>query len=299
MREGPPRGDERRVGTFGFGGRLAVAAGLLLAAAPAPGYENEKPTLPADGQVVGSKFEFYIAADGKPGVEEFYRVEVATEDEFKPEQVVLTIDMRDNRRGWVLGTSYGLKDVPEEYRPVNYEGIHYRVFNRLKSGEYYWRALKALGGGEWTPLGRPMRFRVDRTPPGPVEEMRLARRKDGAIAISWAPVVSDAEGEPELVAGYRVYRYAKLLKRYPPSTRFLLAETDRLEVVVPADAVEGERIVFFRVQAVDEVGNELNRPLPAPMGSFEAKFHPPDADLLTNPEYLKRLSEEAGTGDDH
>ncbi|UCF66511.1 MAG: hypothetical protein JSV80_12020 [Acidobacteriota bacterium] len=269
-----------------------LALSWLLCAPTVLAFSGERPAAPRDGQVVGSSVHFYIEAKGDPELEEFYRIEIATDKEFEPDQIVVVFDMRKLRTGWSIGSLGSVRDVPERYIPQDFEGIHYRAGERLRSGSYYWRALKAVGSGDWTRIGGIEKFVIDTAPPAAVDSLRMKRNEDGEIEFDWRPVPFDVNGEYETVAGYRIYRYTRRLKRYPPATKFLVAETDLTSFRLPFAAESSGDIVYYRVQAVDEVGNEIGRPLPRAIGSFEVAFNPPNLDLLTDPEYRRQMDEE-------
>ncbi|MBP7149775.1 MAG: hypothetical protein KBD01_19795, partial [Acidobacteria bacterium] len=192
---------------------------------------------------------------------------------------------------WSYGSEFALEDVPEEYRPTNHVGIYCRARGQLQDGTYFWRASKSIGGGEWSSLGDPQEFVIDTVPPATVDSIRMDMRSDGTLRISWDPVWSDQGQNSEHVAGYRVYRYDKILKRYPLMTRYLVGETQESDVTL--DVAENDpKLVFYRVQAVDSVGNEEGRPRPAPIGAFDLAFEAPDFDQLADPAYLKQLNQE-------
>jgi len=255
-------------------------------------FENERPASPGGDACVSSNMAFYIEASGRPGVEEFYRIEIATDSDF--ETVVASFDGRENKAGWLLGDTYDMSDVPEKYRPVLYQGVHFRVANKLADGTYYWRASKAVGGGGWVVLDGTERFQVDTLPPEPVDSLHVERASDGSVQLFWSPVSRDMGDNVERVAGYRVYRYDKLLKRYPLMTRYLVKETEDTKVTLPApagpDQAAAEKIVFYVVNAVDEVGNEEGRRRPTKIGEMAAAFEPPNLDQLSDPNYLRELN---------
>ena len=263
---------------------------LLLGAALAFGYSDERVVSPGDGERVSARMEFYISASGGLEKEEFFRIEVASDRKF--EEIVARFDSRDSKSGWVFGDLLGVDDVPEKYRPVNFQGIHFRSRGRLKDGEYYWRASKALGGGAWEPIDGEEFFTVDTLPPEPVDSLRLAIDEAGNLLLSWSPVNFDTGGGPEDVGGYRVYQYTRRLKRYPVMTRYMVGETEYTEHLVPNIREDTRRIVYYRVRAVDGVGNEEGRRRPAPLGSLDAQLHPPNLDQLADPAYLRRLAQE-------
>ncbi|RMF75802.1 MAG: fibronectin type III domain-containing protein [Acidobacteria bacterium] len=268
-------------------GAICLAASAALPAAGA--FEDEHPVFPADDAVVGREIHFFIGADGRPDPAETYRIEVALDDDF--EQIVAVFDSGEKRTGWSVATRYDVGDVPEQYRPQFEVGIHYFARGRLSDGVYYWRVSKSLAGGAYEVLDRPVRFVVDTVPPEPVTDLTLLRDRDGTLVLRWSPVDSDGKGDPERVAGFRVYQYTKVLRMYRPLTRYIIAESTEPEVRVPLAAIDDSRIVFFRVQAVDEVGNEEGRSRPKRIGEIETT-RTINADQLTDPAYLKRLAEE-------
>jgi hypothetical protein len=283
----PPRRSPRVAFLFAL-----LAVPLVAFAAPALAYDDERASLPADGSVVGGEVHFYIEASGGPEVEEFYRIEVAEDPDF--EYVVTEHDSRDKKAGWAFGTMRGmsLEEVPEQYRPVSFEGIHYRGRTRLDDGEYYWRASKAIGGGEWEPIDGENRFVVDTTPPEDVPDLRVDKREDGELVLSWGTVGYDVSGNSERVVGFRVYQYTKLLRMYRPLTRYIVGEVPGNDLEVDTSNLEQSRIVFFRVQAVDDVGNEQGRRRAKPFGEWQEAREITPPDKLTDPAYLRRLARE-------
>jgi len=273
---------------------VAVPATLLLGTAAVLGYSDERVVSPNDGDRVSARMEFYISASGGLEKEEFYRIEVAADDEF--ENIVARFDSRGSKAGWVFGDLLGVDDVPEKYRPVNFEGIHFRSRGHLKDGEYYWRASKAVGGGAWEPIDGEGFFVIDTLPPEPVETLQLILDEAGNLVLSWLPVDLDTGGEQDEVGGYRVYQYTRRLKRYPVMTRYMVGETDRTEHLIPNIKEDTRKIVYYRIRAVDGVGNEEGRRRPAPIGSLDAQLHPPNLDQLADPNYLRRLAQEYEDG---
>lgn len=263
-----------------------------------PAFEDERIGAPLKGERVTGGLEFYIAAEGRPLDGELYRIEVGADAKF--EKIVTVYDMAKSRSGWMIGDPKGIEDVPEELIPKNYSGIHLRVLKPLADGEYYWRAAKSTDGLSWQPIdGGTDRFIVDTHPPAAVDTLRLKRLADGSIQLWWAPVVESSDLNPETVRGYRLYRYDRPLKRYPTLTKFLMKEVaEETSITLPIKSDDSARITFYRVQAVDEVGNEEGRQRPAPIGSMEAAFNPPNADQLTDPKYLGELYRQAREKED-
>jgi hypothetical protein len=269
---------------------LALAAALGTPAIRA--FEGERPAAPARGEIVSSNITFYIEASGRPLPEEYYRIEIGLDSDF--DRIVATFDGKKEKVGWLLGDSYNVSDVPEKYRPTNYQGIHYRVNGKLQDGTYFWRAQKAQGNGAWVPLDGVQQFTVDTRPPAPVDTLRLRRLPDGTLQLWWSPVMRDMGDDMEQVAGYRVYRYDKTLKRYPMMTRYMAQETtDTTAAIAPPPNPEDaslERIVYYLVNAVDQVGNEEGRRRPLPIGDLENTAEVPNLDELTDPNYLRQLN---------
>jgi hypothetical protein len=281
----PPRPPTVRLSAFA----LAIVLGTSAAVA----FQDERPAAPAKGEVVSSSVDFYIEASGRPVPEEVYRIEVAVDSDF--DRIVATFDGKKDKVGWLLGDSYNVGDVPEKYLPKNYQGIHYRVNGKLQDGTYFWRASKAQGNGTWTPIDGVQQFTVDTRPPAPVDSLRLRRLEDGTLQLWWSPVMRDMGDDMEQVAGYRIYRYDKTLKRYPLMTRYLAQETRDTTAAFspppnPNDAPL-ERIVFYLVNAVDAVGNEEGRRRPLPIGDLENPTEVPNLDELSDPNYLRQLNQ--------
>lgn len=272
--------------------RALVGTGVVLVSfiGIAPAFEDERLSIPSAGEVVSEELHFHIEASGEPEPEEFFRIEIALDADF--ESIVDSFDNREDRAGWAIASPRGLEDVPERYRPTAFEGIHLRPRKRFEDGTYYWRAFKAVGSGAWEPIPGTESFVVDTIPPQPVESLQVRRSADGALQLSWSPVGYDLDGQPERVAGFRVYQYTKLLRMYRPMTRNIVTEGEATTVSIPAEALESERIVFFRVQAVDEVGNEEGRTRPKRIGELELARTHASPDLLTNPDYLRQLSQQ-------
>ncbi len=271
--------------------KLLVPLALLvsLAGPPATAFDKEAPADPAKGKVVSGEIQFYVSASGRPQPEEQYRIEVASDSEFR--RIVKSFEMAKDRAGWAMGDTEGVENVPEKYAPKNFEGIHFRGQLKLADGTYYWRVLKSIGGGGYTALRGVETFTVDTVPPEPIDNMRMRLLPDGRLQMYWSMPFYDAKGNSEHIAGYRVYRFPKMLKRFPLMTRNLAGEVQEPQFVMPAKD-DSAKITFFFVQAVDEAGNEEGRRRPTPLGSYQVAFEPPNMDDAINPENLKRMAAE-------
>jgi hypothetical protein len=262
---------------------------LVLAARSTFAFTDESLGAPKDGERVSSETVFYIEADGHPEALELYRIEIASDSGF--EKIVRVVDMAKNMAGWSLGDARSLDKIPEDQRPKNFEGIHLRVHKPLPDGTYFWRASKSANGGPYQEIKGVESFVVDSTPPEPVDTLRVRMLEDGRVQVYWSSVTRDAAGEQETAEGYRVYRYTKVLKRFPIMTRNLAAETKDTQAVFPGRE-DTAAITFYFVNGVDLVGNEAGRKRPVPLGGYEVAFNPPNLNQLTNPKYLKRLAQQ-------
>ncbi len=271
---------------------LLVLCGIALVSPTVLAYGHERAASPAGGDTVSANIDFYIEADGEPEDGVHYQIEIASDDEF--ELIVTRFDSKKSSAGWVFGNLQGVEDVPDKYRPVRYEGIHYRARGRLKNGVYFWRVSRSRGDGAFELLDGIAEFRVDTVPPGPVDSLLLDIDETGALELSWDPVFYDEQDGDERVAGYRVYRYTRLLKRYPVMTRYILRVTEDTKTFIPQETEDSASIVFYRVRAVDDVGNEEGRRRPSRLGEFEVKFNPPDLEQMVDQNWLRKQAEEDG-----
>jgi hypothetical protein len=144
----------------------------------------------------------------------------------------------------------------------------------LPEGMWEWRARAATKGSE-IEFAKPASFRVDATPPAEVTGLRLERRADGSVSLTWDPVVNDIEGRPEVVDRYVIYRY---------ETRGIFSQSRGSEAgssrtpsfVDRSDAARsgavrsagppgkrGRGTLYYKVVAVDAAGNELGMREPA------------------------------------
>ena len=118
-------------------------------------------------------------------------------------------------------------------------------------------------------IGGEMAFRVDTTAPAAVSDVRVNIREDGRLELRWDPVYEDENGEPEEVAGYRVYRF--LNKRATQNRpTFFVGEALTTRFLLPERYDDDEiALLYFKVTAVDVAGNEITRPYPRPLGEME------------------------------
>jgi hypothetical protein len=241
--------------------RAGLIAGLLLLApVAAHGYDRERPETPSGGESVSSHVRFFIAAEGDPDISERYRIEIGNEDF---DTVIYTFDQSKDSQGWSLGVIGGIEGISDE-EAARWRGVFFSPRKPLADGEYLWRALKHDGVG-FEELGGELAFRVDTVPPGPVSGLAARRQPDGTLELTWDPVYEDTEGQPERVAGYRVYRY---------TTRHYLRVRDTILVGEVIDArftdlyadEDTDVLSYYQVNGVDEAGNEAGRQFPLKLG---------------------------------
>jgi hypothetical protein len=153
-----------------------------------------------------------------------------------------TFDQREEPAGWLWG---------DEGR------ILYRPAVPLEDGTYHWR-IGAWNGVEWVDGAGAAKLRIDATPPADVEELTVHEDPTGGrVILEWLPVGLDRRGRPEYVARYHVYRYTT--GPFPPLVRaHELGSTPEPRFV--DDRPLEVPILFYRVTAEDEAGNEPGRP---------------------------------------
>jgi hypothetical protein len=199
------------------------------------------PAAPADGSVLGARPLFEIAYDGIDDTllrQARFRIVLSHAGSGDDAYV---FDQREHRAGWIPG---------EPGR------ILYRPHSPLDDGSYTWRA-SFWNGARWVEEARQFRLRIDTVPPADVEGLRLMLdRDDGAVSLSWDPVVLDRTGRAEFVARYHLFRYTSG-PPWPLAPAYRVATTPAPEWVDELPH-EGERLVLFRVTAEDEAGNEAS-----------------------------------------
>jgi hypothetical protein len=147
-------------------------------------------------------------------------------------------DQRRRPSGWVRG------DVGR---------MLYRAPRPLDDGTYRWRA-EAWDGTAWTGGAGAFVLRIDSVPPAVVSGLRVDRDAD-RIVLRWDPVATDREGRPEYVARYHVYRH----ERASASRAVVVHEIGTTPAPTFVDDTHAEtrgRILFYRVTAEDEAGNQ-------------------------------------------
>jgi hypothetical protein len=201
------------------------------------------PVFPGDGDVVGPRTVFEIGYEvlGDPPPRRLrFRIRLEPVGDRGTAEV---FDQRRRPSGWLVG---------EPGR------VLYRPRRDLADGEYRWETA-AWNGVNWVVSRQRPTFRVDSVPPADVEDLRLEfDRSAGRALLEWPPVTSDREGRPEFVARYHVYRYEERgpFRRVRPHE---VAVVEQPTYVDTDAALRDVRILFYRVTAEDEAGNEGGR----------------------------------------
>jgi hypothetical protein len=224
-----------------------VAAALVLfalpgVATPAATIERVFPLAPAAGESVGPVplFELGYAALGGDETPRLARFRITLRP-LSPTAPSYEFDQRADAGGWMLG---------EEWR------VLYRPRLPLADGVYGWQPW-FWNGNSWIRGTDEFRFRVDSVPPAEIGPLRVSRSPSGVV-LDWDPVTLDRDGRPEFVARYYVYRYER-------AADARVIRSHRIAEVVAAPFVDtiavraGSEIVFYRVTAEDEAGNEPGR----------------------------------------
>jgi hypothetical protein len=217
---------------------LAGVAGL--AAEPTATVDRVWPVSPQDGAVVGPRTLFEIAYDGvgDPHPRDLrFRIRIEPVRDHGESYV---FDQRRRRAGWLVG---------EPGRML------YRPRKPLADGTYRWEAA-VWHGVDWMKGPGRHEIRVDSVAPADIDELRVRRDpRTGRTMLDWDPVTLDRDGRPEFVARYHVYRY----ERGSPIRRVRVHEIATVVQPGYVDAGASEnaaRVLFYRVTAEDEAGNE-------------------------------------------
>lgn len=224
--------------------RFVCPAALLLAsAASAQVLESVRPGFPASGETVGPKPIFKVLVEGSDVHKMRFKIELSRDDF---DTIERTIDQTKDENGWAFLLS------GDEW------GGAFRTREPLGHGAWEWRAY-AWNGVDWVKADDEGRFSVDAIPPADVDgvDMRIDR-EEKVVRLRWAPVTTDRDGRPERVSKYKVYRYQK--KSFFFSIRaFELGETDRTWFDDRDPQALAAPLVFYKIVAEDEAGNEEGR----------------------------------------
>jgi hypothetical protein len=218
----------------------------VTAAPTPPDVVRIRPIAPEDGASVAARPIFEVEWEEPSPDEETdpRRLELRiTLDERGGAGRRMEFDQRRQKRGWLAG---------DPGRMI------YRPLRPIPDGLYQWRAW-VWNGIEWIAGERAHELRIDSVPPAEVDGLGLERQSaDGSIVLTWKPVALDRNGRPEYVLRYHVYRYDerrifRTVRAHEIGTTELPRFVDRTK---PA---AGEHVLFYRVTAEDEAGNEPER----------------------------------------
>ncbi len=223
---------------------LIALTGLWAAGhARAQVVDDVYPLEPEDGGVTGPKAILKVGVDGTDLGKMRFRIQMSR-DGF--ETVDYTFDQLAEPSGWVY-TALGGEN-----------GAIYRSRQPIKGGVYEWRAA-AWNGVIWVAGKKVFKVRVDDVPPADVEHVRMRVDYEAkAVVLDWDPVSTDAQGGPERVASYHVYRYERksfffVIRPFEVGqvTDTHFEDRDEKALKVP--------LLFYKIVAEDEAGNEPER----------------------------------------
>ena len=222
-----------------------AAATLLLGASPLPAQviEDVFCVEPTHRARVGPKPRFRIGIRGVELTKVHYRIEL-TRDDF--ETIDYTFNQLVDRNGWGV--------VSPQFDDA---GAVYLTSRPLRDGTYDWRPW-AHNGIDWVEGKIACRVYVDGVAPAKIDEVRMDISPTGEIVLDWDLVTIDLDGRPEYVTKYHVYRY-KLKSMFFVIRPFRYATIDQPPFADGnADSVVTP-LVFYKVTAEDEAGNETER----------------------------------------
>lgn len=221
---------------------------LLLAAADRPraqSIEKVYPLEPPDGGVMAAKGTLKIGVKGTDLLKVRFRI-VMSRDGF--DTAAYTFDQSQDKNGWAFSS-----ESTEDEQPVIYF-----VRKPLADGTYDWRA-DAWNGVEWIKGTKTSRLRVDAVPPADVQGLRMIVDRDRKrVELDWDPVTTDRDGRPEQVARYKIYRYEKRSVFFV-ARMYEIGTTTQTRFVDESEAALKTPILYYKITAEDEVGNEAGR----------------------------------------
>jgi len=223
--------------------RGVIAPALLLL--PGLAIASAHMVSPKDGAIVAPRPNLVFKVDNYNDKMKF-SVELSR-DRFKEDSRIW--DMRRTLRGWTIAMDEKEKG----------EGGEFLVPEDLGEGNWSWRVFVNDSGASSGPdfVGS---FVVDASPPAEVDGLRVVKDPEaGGIRLTWDPVAIDVNGNAESVSSYRVYCYDKN-GFFPQGNLKLLGTTDRQFYVDSNGFKARSSIAFYRITAVDEVGNESPPP---------------------------------------
>lgn len=219
---------------------LLLVTVLLAAPAAALRVDDVFPLEPADGARVGAKPMMKIGVEGDDIREMKFRI-LLSRDGF--DTIAYTLDEKSDFAYVIAG--HGIEQP----------GALYYGSTRFEPGLYEWKA-SAWDGLQWIDSSETFEMMVDTIPPALVEGVRASwDREAAAVMLEWDPVFVDAEGQPEEVARYHVYRFDYAFK-------FAFIRANKLAVTADtfyldtSEKVPGAATLFYKINAEDVAGNE-------------------------------------------
>ena len=193
---------------------------------------------PSEGATVGPRPTLTFLVDDFKGTMRF-SIELSR-DKFEKD-----IRRWDGRKATRMWSTYSEEDG---------EGGQFHAPEDLAEGTWWWRVTLHDGAVDSGPDFAGS-FIVDATPPAEVENLMVTYdAQTGTANLQWDPVTEDLNGGGELVDHYRVYRYERR-GIFPSGNLKLLGTTERESFDDPK-AGKLTPIAYYRVTAVDSVGNE-------------------------------------------
>ena len=198
---------------------------------------------PEEGAIVGSRPVFHLGYEGSGELRPRGMRFRITLDPAGPDGEAYVFDQRRRHSGWASAGD-GL--------------VLYRPRKPLEHGRYRWR-VGFWDGVEWIENAGSRGIRVDSVPPADVEGLSvLLDAERGEVRLEWKPVALDRDGRPEFVARYHVYRYER--RAFPRGIKALEVGVVVEPRFVDRDPPHNEsRILYYRVTAEDQAGNEPDR----------------------------------------
>lgn len=227
--------------------RCIVPTCLVLAAfasvAIAQTVEEIRPLEPEWRATVGPRPVFKIGVEGTDLVKMRFRLVLSTDD-FDTEAYVF--DQTEEPNGWAFTALMGET------------GAIFTPPRPLEDGRYQWRG-DAWNGVDWVEGDEYSEVDIDSIPPAYVDGLEMEVEPGGTgIKLSWDPVTTDQNGRPEYISKYRIYRYIRR-SFFFVIRPFEIAVTDETRYVDRDEIALVTPLVFYKVNAEDEAGNEPDR----------------------------------------
>ncbi len=225
---------------------VALAAFVVLSGAArtfAQVVQDVYPVEPEDGGRIGKRATFKIGVEGTDPQRMSFRI-LLSRDGF--DTIAYTFDQKQDRNGWAF---FGSGNPTE---------VVYYTRKPLDGGAYEWKA-SAWNGMEWVDGKKTFKLLVDVVPPADVRGLRVNySAQTGSLTLDWDPVSTDQEGRSESVVRYHIYRYERK-QPFFVIRAFEVGTVTEPPFVDSGKTVAGSTILFYKVTAEDDVGNEPER----------------------------------------